>query len=137
MGGIYQISNQITLGKSEQDIIRGLQNVTKNVIDTESGLRIKALNQHRPEMENNVYRAYGILAYSRKISAKEAMDLLSDIRLGFLSGLLDMPKPAKQIYQIMMEIQPGHLQKYRGSELDELQRDINRADYLRKIFNEN
>jgi protein arginine kinase len=85
-------------------------------------------------MENNVYRAYGILAYGRKINAKEAMDMLSELRLGYLTGLLDVPKPGKGIYQIMMEIQPGHLQRMAGQELSEQARDQARAEYLRNIF---
>ena len=62
------------------------------------------------------------------------MDLLSDIRLGYLTGLLDKPKPPKQIYQIMMEIQPGHLQRIAGQEMTDQERDTARARYLREIF---
>jgi protein arginine kinase len=134
MGGIYQISNQITLGKSEQDIINGLKNVTKNIIDREKHLCETVLEQKKEEIENNVYRAYGILSYSRKINIKEAMDLLSEIRLGYLTGLLGTPKPGKRIYQIMMEIQAGHLQRMAGEELDEKSGDYARAEYLRKLF---
>ena len=134
MGSIYQISNQTTLGKSEEDILQGLQNVTRNVINHENSARDRMLNVHRDEIENNIYRAYGILAYSRKITAKEAMDLLSQIRLGYLLGILDAPKPERQIYQIMMEIQPGHLQRLAGLEMSERERDVDRATYLRKLF---
>jgi protein arginine kinase len=134
MGGIYQISNQVTLGKSEQDIVNGLKSVTKNVIEQENLLCQKLLEQRKSDIENNIYRAYGILAYSRKITTKEAMDMLSEIRLGFLTGLIDLPKPAKHIYHIMMEIQPGHLQRIAGEELDEAARDHARAEYLRTLF---
>lgn len=134
MGGIYQISNQITLGKSEQDIIQGLQNVTKNVIDKENWLRDKMLQQHRADIENNIYRAYGILSYGKKIAAKEAMDLLSELRLGYTTGVLELPRPNKSIYRIMMDIQPGHLQRMAGRELSEQERDVARAECLRKIF---
>jgi len=134
MGSIYQISNQTTLGKSEQDIIQCLQHVTKNVIENEISAREKMLSNKRAELEDSIYRAYGILAYSRKINAKESMSLLSQIRLGYLVGLLDKPKPAKQIYQIMMEIQPGHLQRVAGREMGEHERDAARAIYLRDIF---
>jgi len=136
MGSIYQISNQNTLGKSEEDIISGLQSVTRNVIAQEQQAQQKMMESNSRFLEDVVYRAYGILSNSRMITAKEAMDLLSDIRLGYITGLLGKPKPSKQIYQIMMEIQPGHLQRSRGEEMNELQRDINRADYLRKIFEE-
>ncbi|MCL1883793.1 MAG: protein arginine kinase [Defluviitaleaceae bacterium] len=134
MGSIYQISNQNTLGKSEEDIILGLQNVTRNVIAKEQQTRENMLTTRKSYLEDTVYRAYGILANSRMISAKEAMDLLSDIRLGYITNILDKPKPAKQIYQIMMEIQPGHLQRSAGEEMSEQERDNVRAEYLREIF---
>ena len=134
MGCIYQISNQTTLGKSERDIIQSLQSITYKVIEQENLLKDNMLNQNKADMENNIYRAYGILAYSRKISAKEAMELLSEIRLGYLTGLLKKERPEKRIYQIMMEIQPGHLQRAAGQELSEHERDTARAEYLRGIF---
>jgi protein arginine kinase len=134
MGGIYQISNQTTLGKTEEEIIQVLQNMTKTVMEHESQARDKMLGTHRADQENMVYRAYGVLAYSRKITAKEAMDLLSEVRLGYLYGLLDKPKPVKHIYQIMMEIQPGHLQRVAARDMNETERDYARAEYLREIF---
>jgi len=134
MGGIFQISNQITLGKSEQDIIQGLQSVTKNVIDKENWLREKMLQKHKADIENNVYRAYGVLTYGRKASVKEAMDMLSELRLGYALGLLDLPKPSKSLYQIMMEVQPGHILRVAGQELDETAQDVARAEYLRATF---
>jgi len=134
MGSIYQISNQTTLGKSEEDIIQGLQNVTNTVIEKENQAMDKMIASHRDDTENAIYRAYGTLAYSRKTTAKEAMDMLSLIRLGYMTGLLEKPKPTKQIYQIMMEIQPGHLMRMAGREMSEAERDTTRAKYLREIF---
>ncbi|MCL2217611.1 MAG: protein arginine kinase [Defluviitaleaceae bacterium] len=134
MGSIYQISNQNTLGKSEEDIITGLQSVTENVITQEQQALEKLLASRREYLEDRIYRAYGILTNSRMISAKEAMDLLSDIRLGFLTDILQKPKPSKQIYQIMMEIQPGHLQRRAGEEMTDEERDSARAKHLRELF---
>ena len=134
MGGIYQISNQVTLGKSEQDIIEGLQSVTKNVIDKEHWLREKMQGKHRLDIENNIYRAYAILTHSRKATVKEAMDMLSEIRMGYAMEILDFPKPKKSIYQIMMEIQPGHILRVAGEELDEPAQEVARAEYLRNVF---
>ncbi|MCL1999531.1 MAG: protein arginine kinase [Turicibacter sp.] len=135
MGCIYQISNQVTLGKSEHDIIQILQSVTKNIGDKESWLRAKMLERHRIDIENNIYRSYGILALSRKMAVKEAMDMLSEIRLGYAMEILDIPKPVKPLYQIMIEIQPGHITNYIGaSSATELEMDIARAEYLRTMF---
>ncbi|MCL2398549.1 MAG: protein arginine kinase [Defluviitaleaceae bacterium] len=141
MGGIFQISNQVTLGKSEQDIIQGVQSVAKNLIDKELWLRDKMMDKHRLDIENNIFRSYGILTYGRKATVKEAMDMLSEIRLGYALGILDLPKPYKNIYQIMMEIQPGHLlwvaEETVGKILNETEQDIMRADHLRRNFSRN
>ena len=134
MGSIYQISYQKTLGKSEEDIILSLQNVTRTVIHKEQSARETLLATRKDHIEDIVYRAYGLVSHARMISAKETMDLLSDIRLGYITKILDKPKPSKPIYQIMMEIQPGHLQRTAGEEMTEHERDINRAKYLREIF---
>jgi len=134
MGCIYQISNQNTLGKSEEDIMINLKSVTENVIKQEQDALNKLLASRRGYLEDKIYRAYGILTHSRSINAKEAMELLSDLRLGYMTGLLEKPRPAKQIYQIMMEIQPGHLQRRAGEEMTDAQRDNARSAYLRDVF---
>ena len=135
MGSIYQISNQNTLGKTEEEIMAGLKAVTKNILDHELKARQKIFESKHLFIEDKVYRAYGILKNSRIISANEAMNLLSDIRLGFMLEILNVPKPSKQIYQIMMEIQPGHLQRAASVEMNDQERDVTRAKYLRGIFN--
>ena len=134
MGSIYQISNQSTLGKSEEDIMAGLKAVAKNILEHEQKAMEKFLGSKRMVIEDKVFRAYGVLSSCRVITALEAMNLLSDIRLGFLSEILTKPKPIKQIYQIMMEIQPGHLQRAQGMEMSDEERDVSRAMYLREIF---
>ena len=134
MGSIYQISNQTTLGKSEDVIIQGLQNVTENVISNERIAREKYVKTRREDLEDKVYRAYGILSNCRIITAKEAMDLLSDIRLGYLTGVLEKPMPRLRIYQIMMEIQPGHLQRAKGEEMSDEEMNSARALYLRGLL---
>jgi len=134
MGGIFQISNQVTLGKSEKDIIQSLQSVAKNLIDKENWLRDKMMESHRLDIENNIYRSYGLLTYSRKATVKEAMEMLSEIRLGYAMNILTLPKPDKSIYQIMMEIQPGHLLRETANDMDETAQDVARAEYLRKTF---
>ncbi|MCL2665408.1 MAG: protein arginine kinase [Defluviitaleaceae bacterium] len=135
MGSIYQISNQLTLGKSEQEIMQGLQNVTQNIIEKEKMICEKMLEKHRIDLENNVYRAYGILSFGKKISLAEAMNLLSEIRVGFYTGVLCQPKLNKNIYQVMIEIQNGHLQNRIGRKLGEEECEIYRADILREMFN--
>jgi protein arginine kinase len=85
-------------------------------------------------MEDEFYRAYGTMCYARKLTSKEAMELLSEVRLGYMTGLITEPKPPLTIYQIMMNIQPGCLQLEAGRALSEKERDSFRAEYLRKVF---
>ena len=136
LGSIFQISNQLTLGKSEEEIIEALKSVTKQVIDNEYRLLDKALSKDRMAIEDNVYRSYGVLSNARKISSKEAISLLSNVRLGFMTGLLDMVKPSQPLYSIMMNCQPGSLEMRRGVPLEEAERDVYRAEYLRHILAE-
>jgi Arginine kinase len=133
MGSIYQISNQITLGKSEQDIIKNLRNVTQQIIDQEIKLRENALKEKKLEMEDKIFRSFGILSNCKIINTLEAMSLLSDVRLGYCMGL-DVPKFKFNIYKIMMNIQPGLLQKNYGRRLDETQMNEARADYIKKML---
>lgn len=133
MGGIYQISNQVTLGKSEQEIILTLKNVTTQIIDKETELREKFMYDADKALQDRIYRAYGTLATARRISKKEAMNCLSDIRLGLIAGL-DMPKLTLPIYTVMIQIQPGNLQRNARSKMNETEMDIARADFLRGLF---
>jgi len=134
MGSIYQLSNQVTLGKNEAQIIKALAHVAKNIIKRENQIRDNILAKRRDYLQDKAYRAYGILAYSRKLNVQEAMNFLSDIRLGLSADTLDLPKLQVPIYQIMMEIQPGHLHSAAGIIMDEHETDIARADFLRKLF---
>ncbi len=135
LGSIYQISNQLTLGKSEQEIIEALKNVTQQIIDSENSLLYKTIKNDRIAFEDGIYRSLGVLANCRKISAKEAMTLLSNVRIGYQTGILTLRKPKDTIYKIMMNIQPGNLSMPSGIWLSELDRDIERATYLRSVFN--
>lgn len=136
-GSIYQISNQLTLGKSETEIIEALKNITSQVIESEMTLRNKALKSKRSEIEDNVYRSYGILTNCRRIKSGEAMKLLSDVRLGYSLGILDVPRPKLCIYHIIMNIQPGNLRKRFDKQLNQEELYIAGAEYLREIFKTN
>jgi len=134
MGHVYQVSNQVTIGKSEEEIISSLKRITGQIIGNENKLREKAISNLKIDLEDQFFRAYGLLTHAKKMSGKEAMDLLSTVRLGYLSQMLTVPKPNKTLYEVMMNIQPGNLQAHAGRELDEFERDVFRAQYLREIF---
>jgi protein arginine kinase len=134
MGSIYQLSNQITLGRNEAHIIKTLSAVAQNIIKRENQTMDSILAKRQDYLRDKAYRAYGILAYSRKLAVHEAMNFLSDIRLGYFAGILDLPKLPVPVYQIMMEIQPGHLHFAAGKLMDEHETNVARAEFLRKIF---
>lgn len=134
LGAIYQISNQVTLGKSEKEIIELLKNITSQIIDNENSYREQAIKNHRTELEDLAYRSLGTLKYCVKISSAEAMDLLSKVRLGMVSGLMDNNLCKTNIYNAMMNVQGGNLQSRIGHSANETERDIQRAKYLKEIF---
>jgi protein arginine kinase len=133
-GSVYQISNQVTMGQSERDIISALKNVTTQIIDREKALAEKWLHEKPSEAEDRVHRAYGLVTHARRMTTKEAMSLLSDIRMGYVNGVLRLPRPRLTVYNLMMNIQPGNLQRMCGRLLSEKERDTVRAEYLRGNF---
>ena len=124
-GDIYQISNKQSLGISEQEVIRNLKIITDKVIEQERLAR-KILAKNQIELEDKVYRAYGILANSRKLSSEEANILLSDVKLGTDMGIIKELNDLK-VRKLEMYTKPANLQKYVGQTLDGYERDVKRV----------
>ncbi len=134
LGSIYQISNQTTLGVTEKDIIAALKGVTAKLIEQENSARELLLKDSAGRLVDRIYKSYGVLKYARRLTIKEAMGCLSDIRLGKISGEIDLPEPKKAIYGIMTEIQAGGLQERAGRPLDDDEKDYARAEYIREYI---
>ena len=131
MGDFYQISNQITLGRSEKDLIGQVGDVVPMLIDYERRARDYLVREGQKDLHDRVSRARGILCTAQTISSEETMHLLSSVRMGINLGMIDDLKiPA--INQLFIHTQPAHLQKIRGVELDTAGRNIERALYLRR-----
>ncbi len=131
VGNFYQISNQITLGQSEEDIYKYLQTITEQIVQQESLLRDKLLIDMPHQLEDKVGRAYGILNHAGMIGSEEALKLLSMVRLG-----VDL-KITKNISilalnQMMVAIRPAHLQKIGGHPMEAVQRDLLRAAIIKE-----
>lgn len=126
---IYQISNQKTLGSSEEDIIENLNNIALQVILQERKRREYVLMNNFEVIEDQIYRSYGVLKYTRQIGAKDAMTLLAQIKLGFDTGILKSDEPVN-IFRMMMDIQPSNLQCRLGKNTGSMKRDKARAAYL-------
>ncbi|MEH7500985.1 protein arginine kinase [Neobacillus drentensis] len=130
LGNIFQISNQITLGKSEEDIGRDLKGVVSQLISQERSAREALRKTSNIQLEDRVFRSLGVLSNSRIIESKEAARCLSDVRLGIDMGYIDnMPKTI--LNELMILTQPGFLQQYAGGSLRPHERDIRRAALIR------
>ena len=131
MGDFYQISNQITLGRAEEDLIAQVSDVVPAMIDYERRAREFLIKESQKDLHDRVSRAYGILCTAQTISSEETMMLLSSVRMGVNLGLIeDVEIPT--INQLFIHTQPAHLQKLRGIELDTVDRNIERALYLQR-----
>lgn len=134
LGDLYQISNQTTLGQSEETVVTYIENYVKQIIGREQSARAQLQKETRNEVEDAVYRAYGILRHARLISVREALNLLSHLRLGVNLGWIDIPLAA--INELMIITQPAHLQalfdKEFDKELDSRSRDVMRAKVIRE-----
>ena len=129
-GDFYQISNQQTLGKSEQELIRNLSDVVPQIIQYERTSRQALVGERRQHLHDQVSRAYGVLKTAHTISSEETMLLLSSVRLGINLGLIDdLDIPV--VNELFIHTQPAHLQKLQGSPLEVDERNVARASYLR------
>lgn len=130
MGNMYQVSNQITLGQSEEEMITNLQQIVVEIVKHEENAR-KRLKQKKPEvLDDHVGRASGILRNAHLLASKEALDLLSGLRLGVDLGLIrDINK--ETVDNLLLRTRPAHLQKEAGRLLKTRDRDIERATLVR------
>jgi protein arginine kinase len=132
-GNMFQISNQITLGKRENDIIEHLEQIVLEIVEHEQHARTRLLESRELLLRDHIGRAYGILQHARIVSSKEALDLLSAMRLGTDMGIIDAME-RKEIDRLFIQIQPSHLQQIQQVDLDSDERDIARAELIRKIL---
>jgi protein arginine kinase len=131
LGSIYQISNQKTMGISEYEIIENLKRIVAQVVKQERKRREYMLSVSADEIEDQVYRSYGILKYARQISSDDAMTLLSQLKFGADCGLIQFDREFN-VHKLMMGVQPGSLQWTLGKNVGSTTRDQSRAEYIRK-----
>lgn len=130
-GNLFQVSNQVTLGEMEEEIIGNLSSVVHQLIDHERAARRALLSQNRAELEDRVCRSFGILAYARRMDSKETLQRLSDVRLGIDLGVI-RGVSAGILKELMVMTQPAFLQKYFNEELSPGERDVRRAALIRE-----
>lgn len=133
-GDMYQLSSRQTLGISEREIIRNLNVIVEKIIEQERQAR-KLLSKDELDLEDMIYRSYGILTNCRKISSEEVRDLLSNIKLGTDLGILSELTDLK-VQKLYLYTKPASMQKYLGQQYEAIERDIKRAEVIRKILKE-
>ena len=131
MGNLFQVSNQTTLGENELQIIERLQKVIQTLIQRENQARENLLETRKPMLQDQIGRAYGVLTYAYSITSKEALNLLSVLRLGVDLGFF-APESKGVISQLLMETQPAHLQHVSAQKLAAEERDHLRAEIVRE-----
>jgi len=130
MGDFYQISNQVTLGKSEEKLVQNVKDVVPNIVAYERKVRTALVKDNRQNLHDQVSRAYGILKNAQTISSEETMHLLSSVRMGINLGLID-DLEIPTVNELFIHTQPAHLQKLRHEHLESAERNVARASYLR------
>jgi len=131
-GSIFQISNQTTLGKSEEEIISEFKHlIIPKLVEYEKRARQSLQRERSVALDDKIWRAYGLLIHARTVSTEEALFLLSHVRMGVSLGRIDSLK-LETLNDLFLMIQPAHLQKLAGKKLSGEERSISRADLIRK-----
>ncbi|WP_037592456.1 protein arginine kinase [Sporosarcina sp. D27] len=130
-GNVYQVSNQLTLGKSEKEILAELANIVSRLIAHERRSRELLLEKSRIALENRVFRSLGTISYARLLPAAEAARCLSDVRLGIDLELIE-DVDMTILNELMIFMQSGFLQHYEGEALTSEELDISRAKLFRE-----
>jgi protein arginine kinase len=134
MGDFYQISNQVTLGLSEGELVRRVSDIVPVIVDYERQARDLLMKESHESLHDRVSRAFGILRTAQTISSEETMHLLSSVRMGVNLGLIKELDIAA-VNELFLHTQPAHLQKLVGNEMEATDRNIERARYLRRYLN--
>lgn len=132
-GNMFQVSNQITLGRREDEIIAHLKQIVLELVDHENNARMRLMNDRALIVEDHVARAFGILSNARMMTSAEALNLLSTLRLGLDLGMVD-EFSQREIDMLFIAIQPAHLQKLQNQDLEPDDRDVVRAEMLRDFM---
>jgi protein arginine kinase len=136
-GDFYQISNQTTLGKTEEDIISDFKHlVIPKIIDYEHHARRTLLNERTAALDDKVFRALGLLRSARLMAGEEVLFLLSHLRMGVNLGRIK-DVDLRTINELFLLTQRAHLQKIQGKKMDGDIRRAARADYIRQRLGAN
>lgn len=131
LGQIYQISNQVVLGSTEDEIIDSLKAACRQIVENERAARQALLRESRGQLEDRLWRAYGVLSFARMLTSEEALRLISDVRLGIDLNVIPGLEPIV-LKELLLLTRPGMLQELAGREMSPEERDQFRADLVRE-----
>ncbi len=132
LGAFYQISNQITLGVSESEILSRLLSMANKVINFERGTRKELYSSLGIALEDRIWRAVGVLKYARRIGDAEAQKLLSDVAFGVSLGIVE-GITSGELYEVMMNTRPAIIAQ-RDGHINPAERDAARAEIIKKVL---
>ena len=137
IGDFYQVSNQITLGRAEEEVIEEFSGrIIPRVVEYEQAARDALSRERSMQLDDKVWRAFGVLENARAMASDETMFFLSHVRMGVSMGRLSTID-VNTINELLLQIQPAHLQKIHGAVLNGEERSIARAKYLRHKLGSN
>lgn len=133
-GNLFQISNQVSLGRSEDEMVSDINGIIRQIIEQEGQAREILLSKNKVMLEDRINRSMGILKNARIISSQETTELLSMVRLGVDLGIIkDIDR--RNINELFITTQPAHLQKLENKKLSAAERDLKRAELIRTKLN--
>ncbi|MDU4939367.1 MAG: ATP--guanido phosphotransferase [Clostridium sp.] len=131
-GNIYEVSNRISLGVTEDEIINNLEGVVENIIQEEMKFRDIVINKCKDEVEDKIFRAYGILKNAKLMSYKELVELLSYVRLGVEMYVLDLNKDV--LNKLLVYTNDEAIQNKLGKSLTNKERKAERAIFIQELL---
>lgn len=132
LSNLYQISNQVTLGLSEEDLIKNLEGIVNEVINQEKKTRDNIYENYRYELEDKIMRSISILKSSVLMSNKEALELLSNVRMGAEMGIINIER--EKLNSLLYKISSPVIASEKGNGLSEKDKNIIRSKILKETF---
>ncbi len=132
-GNFFQLSSSVSLGRREEDIVSLVTEVVKDIVDMERDARADLMKNAKVQMEDKIWRAYGILRYAHLLTTEEVINLSSAVRLGVGLGII-RDVTLKQLNKLLIYIQPAHLQLFYDKKMDNYERDQKRALFVKELL---
>jgi protein arginine kinase len=135
IGNLFQLSNQATMGAGEKEFLESTHSIIMRIVDIERAARDRILKQAKNELNDKVFRAYGLMLYARTLTMKELLNLSSALRMGMECGLFDTYSIGR-LNKLVIAALPAHLQLHFGTSMTEDELNAKRAEIVRNALRE-